>query len=217
MASNAFDPRFPHRSAPLSRHPPLVLASESKARARLLRAAGLAVEALPPRVDEAAVRAALLAEGASPRDLADALAEAKARKVAARRPEAVVIGGDQVLELGGEIFSKPATPEEALAQIGRLAGRTHRLLSAAVACHGGAPVWRHVSTATLTMRRPSADWLQGYVARNWDSVRHSVGGYLIEAEGARLFADVKGDPFTIQGLPLIPLLNWLTTAEHVDG
>ena len=175
------------------------------------------METVAPRVDEGALKAALLADGASPRDLADALAEAKARKVAARRPEAVVIGGDQVLELDGEVFSKPATPEGALEQIEGLAGRTHRLLSAAVAYHGGAPVWRHVAVATLTMRRPSERWLTGYVARNWDAIRHSVGGYLIEAEGSRLFAEVKGDPFTIQGIPLIPLLNWLTVAGHIDG
>lgn len=172
---------------------------------------------MPPRVDEDALRAALLAEGAGPRDLADALAEAKARKVASKRPEAVVIGGDQVLELDGEAYSKPATPADALEQIARLAGRTHRLLSAAVAYRDGEPVWRHVAVATMTMRRPSEDWLAGYVRRNWETIRHSVGGYLIEAEGARLFAEVRGDPFTIQGLPLIPLLNWLTTAGHVDG
>ena len=196
---------------------PIVLASGSEARARLLRAAGVTVEAVPPRVDEEGLKAALLADGARPRDLADGLAEAKARKVASRRPEAVVIGGDQVLEVDGEVLSKPGTPEEALSQIGRLAGRTHRLLSAAVAYRGGAPVWRHVSIATLTMRQPSRDWLAGYVERNWNDIRHSIGGYLIEAEGARLFAEVRGDPFTIQGIPLIPLLNWLTIAGHIDG
>ena len=176
---------------------------------------------MPPRVDEDALKAALLADGAGPRDLADALAETKARKVAGRiaaeRPGAIVIGGDQVLELESEVFSKPVTPEEALTQIGRLAGRTHRLLSAAVAYRGGEPVWRHVGVATLTMRRPSEAWLEGYVTRNWEAIRHSVGGYLIEAEGVRLFAEVRGDPFTIQGIPLIPLLNWLTAAGHIDG
>ena len=200
---------------------PLILASGSEARARLLRAAGLSVETAPPRVDEDGLRAALLAEGAGPRDLADALAEAKARKVAGRlaaeRPGAIVIGGDQVLELDGETFAKPESPEAALEQIGRLAGRTHRLLSAAVAYRGGEPVWRHVGTATMTMRRPSGDWLARYVARNWEGIRHSVGGYLIEAEGVRLFTDLRGDPFTIQGFPLIPFLNWLAAAGHIDG
>ena len=196
---------------------PLVLASSSPARMAMLAAAGVRAEAVAPRVDEAAARAAMAAEGARPRDVADALAEAKARKVAGRRPEALVIGSDQVLDLEGEALGKPEGPEEALAQIGRLAGRTHRLHSAAVAHAGGEPVWRHVETATMTMRAPSDEWLRGYVARNWDAIRGSVGGYVIEGEGVRLFASVRGDGFAIRGMPLVPLLAWLTARGEIEG
>ena len=196
---------------------PIVLASASPARMEMLAAAGVTAEAVPARMDEAAIREGLAAEGASPRDVADALAEAKARKVAGRRPEAVVIGCDQVLELEGAVLGKPASPEEALAQIGRLAGRTHRLHSAAVAYAQGAPAWRQVESATLTMRVPSEDWLEAYVARNWEAIRGSVGGYVIEGEGVRLMASVRGDGFAIRGMPLVPLLNWLVLRGEIDG
>lgn len=197
--------------------PPLVLASASAARVEMLAAAGVPVEAVPARVDEAALRDALTAEGAAPRDVADALAEAKARKVSGRRPDALVIGADQVLELDGDILPKPAGPGEARTQIERLAGRTHQLHSAAVAYDVSGPLWRHVESPSMTMRRPSAEWLDGYVARNWDAIRHSVGGYVIEGEGARLFSRIDGDGFAIRGLPLIPLLAWLTARGDIAG
>ena len=196
---------------------PLVLASASPARMGMLAAAGVPFEAVPARVDEAAISEALAAEGAAPRDVADALAEAKARKVAGRRPGDVVIGCDQVLELEGEVLGKPGSPEEALEQIGRLAGRTHRLHSAAVAYAEGAPAWRQVESAAMTMRVPSGDWLAGYVARNWEAIRGSVGGYVIEGEGVRLMASVRGDGFVIRGMPLVPLLNWLALRGEIPG
>ena len=188
---------------------PLILASGSATRLGLLRAAGLAVEAVPPRVDEEAVKAALLAEGHAPRAVADALAELKGARVSQRRPEALVLGCDQALDLGGRMLSKPASPEEALGQLLALAGRTHSLHSAAVLHRGGEPIWRHVSEARLTMRTMSEPWLSAYVGRNWESLRHSVGGYLIEGEGVRLMERIEGDHFTVLGLPLIPLLSFL--------
>ncbi len=193
----------------------ITLASTSPIRLQLLRAAGLEVEAVAPRVDEATVRDALIAEGAHPRDIADALAEMKARKVAEKRPADLVLGCDQVLELDGRVLSKPQTPEEARDHLRQLRGRSHKLLSAIVAYEDAQPVWRHVAEARMTMHQISDGYLDDYVTRNWDSIRHSVGCYKIEEEGVRLFSSIGGDHFTILGLPLLPLLAWAGTRGNI--
>lgn len=194
----------------------LLLASQSEIRLTLLRNAGVEVQAHPARIDEEALRESLQAEGATPRDLADALAEAKALKLALKHPEALVLGCDQVLALGPEVFAKPATPEEARAQLQTLAGKTHQLLSAAVLYHRAEPIWRHVGTARLTMR-PATDWLEGYITRNWPAISHSVGAYQLESEGIRLFSQIEGDYFTILGLPLLPLLTYLSQRGFIPS
>ncbi len=195
----------------------LLLASASETRLSMLRAAGVPVEARPARVDEESVRRALEADGAHPRDVADTLAEMKARKLAERFPEALVLGADQVLAQGRTLFAKPESPQEARDQLARLRGGTHRLLSAAVLYDQGAPVWRIVTEAQLTMREFSDRYLDDYVQRNWGTIRYSVGGYRIEEEGVRLFSAIQGDHFTILGLPLVPLLNYLSTRGFIPA
>jgi septum formation protein len=196
--------------------PVLTLASGSATRRQMLEAAGLEIAVASARVDEESVKAALLAEGATPRDVADALAEMKAVKVAAKIG-GLVLGADQVLEAGDALISKPESPAEAVTQILGLSGQTHRLLSAAVLVRDGAPVWRHVGVARLTMRTLSPGFVEAYVARTWDEIRHSVGGYQIEAEGIRLMARIEGDHFTILGLPLLELLNYLVISGEIEG
>jgi len=189
--------------------PPLLLASQSAIRQTLLARAGLDFAAVPARIDEEALRRALEAEGASPRDMADTLAEMKARKIADRRPEAVVIGCDQVLEFQGKAWAKPSDRQMAEAQLRQLRGETHKLHSAVVLYHEAQPVWRHLETVRLTMRSFSDVYLEAYLSRAWPSVADSVGGYKIEEEGLRLFDRIDGDHYAILGLPLLPLLTYL--------
>ena len=188
---------------------PIILASGSAVRAQLLRNANVSFDVVLSRVDEVALRASLGAERASPRDIADALAEAKARRVANRHPTALVIGCDQVLEFKGQIFNKPTSHGDAIRQLQSLRGHTHSLLSAVVLYAAADPIWRHVGQVKLTMRQLSDAYIHDYVTRNWHSVQHSVGAYKIEEEGARLFTRIEGDYFTILGLPLTDLLSYL--------
>ena len=184
----------------------ITLASGSAARAGMLSAAAIPFAVRAPRVDEDAVRAALVQDGAAPRDVADALAEMKAVKGSV---PGLCLGGDQVLELDGAVVSKAADREAARSLLQRMAGRTHHLHAAAVLAEDGRPVWRVVETVRMAMRPLSDGYVDGYLARNWDAVRGAVGCYHIEGEGARLFTRIEGSHFAVLGLPLLPLIDHL--------
>ncbi|WP_417240202.1 Maf family protein [Celeribacter halophilus] len=188
----------------------LILASGSEIRQMLLRNAGVSFDVNIGRIDEESVKDALLGEGASPRDIADALAEGKARKVSLKNLDAMVIGCDQTLSFKGRLLSKPKTVDEARAQLKEMRGERHKLLSAAVIYENGEPKWRHVGEVRLEMNRFSDAYLEDYLARNWEQIRHCVGSYMLESEGVRLFSRIDGDYFTVLGLPLLPLLAYLS-------
>ncbi|WP_420014136.1 Maf family protein [Tateyamaria sp.] len=196
---------------------PLILASGSAIRATLLQNAGLSFEQIVARIDEQSVKEAMVASEAPPRDIADTLAEMKARKVADKHPEAMVIGCDQVLAFEGAILSKPKDPEDARAQLRLMRTKRHMLLSAAVIYHEGKPIWRHIGQVRLRMRNMSDTYIGGYVDRNWGEIQHAVGSYMLEAEGVRLFHSIEGDYFHVLGMPLLELLAFLTLRGVIEG
>lgn len=195
---------------------PLLLASGSEIRAKMLRAARVPFEVVRPRIDEDMLRRSMEAEGLSPREMADHLAESKAMKAAGRAPEALVLGCDQVLEFQGAALAKPESEEQAVSQILAMSGKSHTLHSAAVLVDHTRPVWRHVESVTMTMRQLSPEYVRGYVIRNWAEIRHCVGGYQVEAEGARLFVRMDGDFFAVLGLPFLQLLDHLALRGVID-
>ena len=188
----------------------IILASGSKIRAQLLQNAGVEFTTVVARINEEMMRQSLTAEEASPRDIADTLAEMKAQKVASKHPEALVIGCDQILSFENACLAKPKSPEDAIAQLKAMRGKRHQLLSAAVIYGEGKPLWRHVGVVRLHMRDVSDAYIAAYVARNWESIQHSVGAYKLEEEGVRLFTRIEGDYFNVLGLPLLDLLSYLT-------
>jgi len=188
----------------------LVLASQSASRRAMLAAAGVPHEAMSPGVDEDAAKAGLKAQGVDARGLADGLAEFKALRLSGRRPGDFVLGCDQVLTLDdGEMFDKPGSRDDARAQLQRLRGATHRLISAAVICEDGVPVWRHIDAARLTMRNFSDAFLDSYLDAEWPAISGCVGCFRLEGLGAQLFSRIEGSHFTILGLPFLPLLDYL--------
>lgn len=194
--------------------PPVVLASRSASRTALLSAAGVRFDSRSPGVDEAAAKASLQSEGATPREVADALAELKAVRTSGRA-EGLVIGADQTLDLDGQLIDKAESLQEARERLIALRGRPHKLHSAVVVARDGTPIWREVKSATLWMRPFSDAFLDDYLRREGEELLGSVGCYRLEGLGVQLFERIEGDYFTILGLPMLGLLDLLRRYEAV--
>ncbi len=192
--------------------PRLVLASASPVRLELLEHAGVRAHAEAARVDEEEVRTSLRAEAASAEQAAETLAELKARAVARRHRDALVVGADQILECAGVWFDKPPERARAAADLRALSGRRHALATAVCVVRDGTRLWHHRETAHLSVRALSDGFIESYLDAVGAAALGSVGAYRLEGLGVQLFSRVDGDYFTILGLPLLPLLEFLR--EH---
>ena len=188
----------------------LVLASQSASRRAMLTAAGVAFEAVSAGVDEDSAKAGLFGEGLAARDMADALAELKAIKVSSGNGQALVLGCDSIVALeDGSMLDKPRDRAEAATHLRRLSGKRHELVSAAVIAEGGRPVWRVVDRARIHVRPLSEAFIEQYLDLEWPEISGCVGCYRIEGPGAQLFNRIEGSQFTVLGLPLLPVLDYL--------
>ena len=195
----------------------LILASQSRHRAKVLDQAGLVFAQVASTLDERALEAPLAEADVAPEDRAEILAEAKAVSVSEDYGDAWVIGCDQILSLGGEVLHKVTTMEEAWRRLLQLSGKTHFLHSAVVLARGGVTQWRHVEPCAMTMRPLTPDYIGRHLADQGDGVLSSVGAYQVEGGGVHLFEKIEGDLFSIIGLPLLPLLKQLRHVGVIDG
>jgi septum formation protein len=196
---------------------PLILASKSPFRAMILKNSGIPFRSEGANIDERSVEAPLFNTGATPEDLAQVLAEAKALEVSERFADDIVLGADQTLSLGDDVFHKPRDMEEARRHLLRLSGRTHQLNSAMAIAKNGETLWQHMSVARLTMRDLSPEFIGQHLAEVGEAALQSVGAYQYEGLGIQLFDKIEGDYFTIIGLPILPLLHELRSLGVFHG
>ena len=195
----------------------LILASSSEVRKALLEKSNISFTSIKANIDEDAVKSSLLSENYSPRDIADALAELKASKISLKNQNSLVLGCDQILEFEGNILEKPPSKNSAIQQLMKISGKKHCAYSAAVIFESSQPIWRYVGKADLFLKNNSEEYISDYVNRNWESIKNSVGGYKIEEEGCRLFSKINGDYFSILGMPLLEIINYLCIRGVING
>ena len=193
----------------------IILASKSKVRALLLKNAGLSFVSVDAAIDEEQLKLSYIDAGYKPRDVADVLADMKAKKLSNRFPNQLVIGCDQILSFREQIISKAKNTNDLVHQLKVLEGNEHIVYSASVVYINNRPEWRFIGSANMTMRNLSDDFILKYVEDNWNTIQHSVGGYEIEGSGASLFSRIDGDHFSVLGIPLLQLIDYLINREVI--
>ena len=194
----------------------IVLASKSPIRSLLLEKTGIEFSTVDPAIDEKEVKLSYISNNYPTRDIADVLADMKARKISNRFPDSIVIGCDQILDFNSKILSKAKDQDELIHQLKQLQGNKHKLHSACVVYNAQKPEWRFIGSVSMTMRNLSDRYILKYVKDNWDDIKHSVGGYQIENSGISLFSKIDGDYFSVLGLPIIQLVGHLLNRGVIE-
>ena len=189
----------------------IILASKSKVRKEILDKNNIRSSVLPSNVDEEIVKISLLKEGASPEIISKNLAELKANKVSLKKINEIVLGADSVIDLNGELISKPETREEAFTILKKLNGKSHFLISSVCLSKNGSMIWNYTDKATLTMKNFSDEELTSYLSKISDEILYAYNVYQIEGEGRSLFESIEGDEDTIMGLPVKKIKEYITS------
>ena len=187
----------------------IILASQSKVRKKILDESNILNEVKPSNVDEEIVKLSLLKEKASPEIISKNLAEIKANKISAKYSDNLVLGADSVIDLNGELLSKPDNREEALKILRKLNGKKHYLISSVCISKNGSMIWNHTDKAALTMKKMSEDELKSYLSKISDETLYAYNVYQIEGEGRSLFSSIDGNENTIMGLPVEKIKKYL--------
>ena len=194
----------------------IILASKSPIRSLLLEKTGIEFSTVDPAIDEKEVKLSYISNNYPTRDIADVLADMKARKISNRFPDSIVIGCDQILDFNSKILSKAKDQDELIHQLKQLQGNKHKLHSACVVYNAQKPEWRFIGSVSMTMRNLSDRYISKYVQDNWDDIKHSVGGYQMESSGISLFSKIDGDYFSVLGLPIIQLIDHLLNRGVIE-
>ena len=191
----------------------IILASKSEVRKKILNQNGIICEVIPADIDEDQVKESLFEEKATPEIISKNLAELKANKVSEKKPNEIILGADSVLDLNGELISKPTNRKEALTILQKLNGQKHQLISSVCISKNGSMIWNFTDTSTLTMKQLNLDEIKSYLTKIKDKELYAYGVYQIEADGRFLFSKIEGDEDTIMGLPVKQIKEYLNTLK----
>ena len=191
----------------------IILASKSKIRKKILEKNGINCEMVPSNVDEDLVKESLIKEQETPKTISKNLAELKANKISTKKPDKIVLGADSVIDLNGQIISKPKSREEALGILKKLNGQKHQLISSVCVSKNGVMIWNYTDAATLIMKQLNLDEIKSYLKKIKDKELYAYGVYQIEADGRSLFSKIDGDEDTIMGLPIKKIKEYLNALK----